>query len=849
MNRRSLMISTMLMSAVGVGVGNVWAADVQCLKTPSCEELGYTEVACFQNNGVKCPYGDKYFCVCPTNYKFTCTGENQTGGVGDTCNGKYASCSCSSGLMWNDGACGENCPIGSILFNDFTCSDDVVSGKTPIGVVVYKDGKGAGQAMAPNSLNNGAKVVWSTKNVDISGIPNYSSREAASKGLSSCANSLKMRAQGNSPAVMQAYNYSTAGTNVGDWCLPDSGIITSYYNNQDIVNPQLLKIGGTIFLDKSPYTFVWSSSEYSSGQAWRSSFSSEYGLYNPNKNSEAEVRPVIGFCDDKENYVYDQTTDSCVKDGCQIGAIFYSDKTCSMQLRDGKTPIGVVVYIDSNGGGQVMSLSKVGGTVYMWDIRSYSDRDNVFDLNDFEYSDRASQDFTSCENTGKILAQGNNSIYPAAWAAHEYSTEGTSAGDWCLPAAGIFTSIYNNLEAINMGFRRVGKTEFSSITRAWSSSENDSNDAWSLDLSYLYGLTDSSKNASREVRPVLEGSITSEGDGFCTNSYQYTCDGANETGGSSTSCGGKFQSCNCASGYEWNGSSCACPSTYKYTCSGTGYSGGSGTACGGKYAACVCKTPYKWNGSSCACPSTYKYTCTGANQTGGSGTACGGKYTACKCSSGYFWSRESCLANNACMKGSQLGYILNSDMTVTSTKQSGKTPIGVVVCSYSGGGGQAMALKSVGSYVWGGHGTDIPTLTNYGYESVAYKDTDSCGNTEKIISYGDSNNYPAAWATYNYSTEGTKAGDWCLPAAGTFTSYFANQSTINAGFEAVGGSPLISAYQEGNTSQVWSSSELNLYEAWRSCFDCGSTMCGLQVGDFDMLYKEKSHEVRPVIEF
>ena len=221
MNRRSLMISTMLMSAMGVGVGgigNVWAADVQCLKTPSCEELGYTEVACFQNNGVKCPYGDKYFCVCPMNYKFTCTGENQTGGVGEACNGKYASCSCSSGLMWNDGVCGENCPIGSILFNDFTCSDDVVSGKTPIGVVVYKDGKGAGQAMALKSIGD---YKWGPTSNDISGLTNYTFKDTgASQDVASCENSAKIRAQGNSstyPAVWAAYNYTTTGTKVGDW--------------------------------------------------------------------------------------------------------------------------------------------------------------------------------------------------------------------------------------------------------------------------------------------------------------------------------------------------------------------------------------------------------------------------------------------------------------------------------------------------------------------------------------------------------------------------------------------------------------------------------------------------------
>ena len=405
--------------------------------------------------------------------------------------------------MWNDGACGENCPIGSILFNDFTCSDDVVSGKTPIGVVVYKDGKGAGQAMALNPVNNGAKVVWSTENVDISGIPNYSSREAASKGLSSCANSLKIMGQGDSskyPAVWQAYNYSTAGTNVGDWCLPDSGVITSYYNNQDIVNPQLLKIGGTIFLDKSPYTFVWSSSEYSSGQAWRSSFSSEYGLYNPNKNSEAEVRPVIGFCDDAENYVYDQATDSCVKDGvCRLGAIFYSDKTCSMKLKDGKTPIAVVVYVDESGtSGQALALKSIGS--FQWG--GYGT--NISSLPDYTSSSSASQDFASCENSTIIRAQGNSSKYPAAWAAYNYTTTGTKAGDWCLPAAGIFTSYYNNQDAINSGFTKAGGTKLTTSTYAWSSSENRSNGAWYSSFNYSYGLLYNGKDLSYEVRPVIE---------------------------------------------------------------------------------------------------------------------------------------------------------------------------------------------------------------------------------------------------------------------------------------------------------------------------------------------------------
>ena len=441
MNRKSLMISTMLMSAMGVGVGgigNVWAADVQCLKTPSCEELGYTEAACFQNNGVKCPYGDKYFCVCPTNYIFTCTGENQTGGVGEACNGKYASCSCTSGLMWNDGACGENCPIGSILFNDFTCSDNVVSGKTPIGVVIYKDGKGAGQAMALKSLGD---YEWGGYGTDISGLTNYTEESEASQDVASCENSKKIMAAGNKstyPAVWAANEYSTEGTSAGDWCLPAAGIFTSYYNNQSVINTGFSRANGTQFTNS---TYAWSSSERSSVGAWGSRFGGSYGLnwYDKYYTNSYEVRPVVGFCDDAENYVYDQATDSCVKPAefgqcsgyaaqCSLGDIVFSDGTCSANTVSGKTPIAVVVYKSDDGNcGQALALKSIGS--YKWSTE-YVD---ISGLTNYSSASSASKDYDSCGNSKKIMAAGNKSKYPAVWAANEYITEGTSAGDWCIP--------------------------------------------------------------------------------------------------------------------------------------------------------------------------------------------------------------------------------------------------------------------------------------------------------------------------------------------------------------------------------------------------------------------------------
>ena len=304
----------------------------------------------------------------------------------------------------------------------------------------------------------------------------------------------------------------------------------------------------------------------------------------------------------------------------------------------------------------------------------------------------------------------------------------------------------------------------------------------------------------------------------------------------------------CPWGDKWFCTKTCSEMGFSYTCSGTGYSGGAGEACEGKYTSCTCSSPYAWNGSACACPSTYNYTCSGTGYSGGSGTACGGKYTSCTCASGYNWESGQCKAQaiwgtcSGYAAQCSLGDILFSDGTCSANTVSGKTPIAVVVYISSEGCGQAMALNKVGNttYVWGTYNTigyteDISTLPNYTSASAASKDVASCENSAKIRAHGDSSIHPAVWAAYNYTTTGTKAGDWCLPAAGIFTSIYNNQSTINTGFSRAGGTKFTTS------TYAWSSSErFNVY-AWRSTFNDS-------YGLYDYS-KYSNYEVRPVIEF
>ena len=108
----------------------------QCVPVQDCASLGYTASSCDGGKGIKCPFGNGWFCaedestVCAENgFKYSCTGTGYAGGAGSACNGKYASCNCASGYEWKDGACQKEVLNGA-QGDLYYCNGAVVAVKT-----------------------------------------------------------------------------------------------------------------------------------------------------------------------------------------------------------------------------------------------------------------------------------------------------------------------------------------------------------------------------------------------------------------------------------------------------------------------------------------------------------------------------------------------------------------------------------------------------------------------------------------------------------------------------------------------------------------------------------------------
>ena len=268
-----LYLSTAIISVSLAASGEAWA---QCVSTQDCATLGYTESSC-PNGGVKCPFGNKWFCggdsttICKqegftnactgagqcglgeacanlykqcdnsTTYKYTCSGEGYAGGSGSACGGKYTQCKCASGYEWKDGACQKQVQNGAV--GDLYYCNGAVVGVKASGMNFYVAMKDLGA------------MTWSNAN-------------------SSC----------------QSYVFcgSIKGT------LPTKDQLLTIYNNKSTINSLLSTNGGT----KMTESYYWSSTYNTNAYGFYYyivDMSDGGGLYGYNHylDNNYNVRPVL----------------------------------------------------------------------------------------------------------------------------------------------------------------------------------------------------------------------------------------------------------------------------------------------------------------------------------------------------------------------------------------------------------------------------------------------------------------------------------------------------------------------------------------------------------------------------
>ena len=275
MRKILLMSSALVVSGLLSG-----GAKAACIQTPTCSSLGYTSSSSC-TGGTKCPFGNAWNCtvvdltnkiteitnkITTIEEKITEIEENGGGGDSGTTTPDYT-----------------NCAVGAILYSDKTCSADLIAGKTQIGVV-FNSEEHLAVALKTSAL------VWSTTDFDIPllGGDEYDAdgQYNTRVGLEYCRANDKV-----CPAFEYTASYQTEGTEAGDWYFPAIMEVREIFGVKNTLNETLKKIGGTEF----PAERHWSSSEYSSNNAWKQTFGNG-GVSSYDKNYDyGYVRPVLAF--------------------------------------------------------------------------------------------------------------------------------------------------------------------------------------------------------------------------------------------------------------------------------------------------------------------------------------------------------------------------------------------------------------------------------------------------------------------------------------------------------------------------------------------------------------------------
>ena len=228
-----------------------------CTSSTRCAELGYKKSAadCDGMESLVCPFdSSKYFCV----------------EAGDSAAGPA---------------------LGMILYSDGTVSNDVIFGKTAVGVVAYVDGSTRFAVALEETM-----AYFSTGREDVSCLTNYGDSSSAQTDFNGATNTscmINYRGGYSYPVAEYCNNYKPVSSGKGSsgWYLPAAGelYVTSF--SYGAINLGLQK------LSKTPLSnnWYWSSSESSNVDAWRVRPSTGSVFNNDKYTYNGHVRCVLAF--------------------------------------------------------------------------------------------------------------------------------------------------------------------------------------------------------------------------------------------------------------------------------------------------------------------------------------------------------------------------------------------------------------------------------------------------------------------------------------------------------------------------------------------------------------------------
>ncbi len=462
---KKCLIMTMIIG--GSLLGSAYTAEAAytpsgCSSKPLCREFGYTKQStneCATSDYLPCPFGEGYYCKTKNN--------------------------------------GTGCVFGSILYDDLKCytSSNVPSGRVPIGVV-FDEVNTLALALDETILK------WGWSNVlMVEGSNGDYGKVNTKKIIDAFIAAGKIDSDRDTTyAAGYCYNYTTPGVGRTNWFLPNAEVMEKLVDSQTAVNRVRRN-----FSSRGDFYGKWWAAETANDSEARSGYMFNYepwrgpvsGLGRTYKGYTERVGCVLDYTD-----VVGPTPKTC-----EIGDVVYDDLKCYTLEPEGRTAIGIAVdpsqrlMLGLNG---FDSAPMVDGTLGWAGSNQSSLRlRKVLDVNEdlqqkacTEYEVRAGTCSTDAKAVTAMFAsedavlewlkpiveekygaRGNfkfidfdNGAPDYCW---NYSTAGTSKGDWFIPAADTWIKVFENYDLIESVLTYVGGTKirdskYSRSTSYWS---------------------------------------------------------------------------------------------------------------------------------------------------------------------------------------------------------------------------------------------------------------------------------------------------------------------------------------------------------------------------------------------